>query len=165
MNPHVISSILIPSIILRRGFLSAIRQTTINCFFSLRSKLIYKIIWTRTYGFIVICPISRIGRCSSLKTRVISEFASLIGYHYLCRISLMLKRDLAKVKLRVRFSYLAPIVRMSGKANRQYPKGWRVRQSSRWCSCAQAIDRKWVMNTVGSNPTTNSIRFHRLTED
>ena len=43
-----------------------------------------------------------------------SGFKSLIGYHYLCRISLMLKRDLAKVKLRVRFSYLAPVVHMSG---------------------------------------------------
>lgn len=103
-DPRVISSILISSTILQRGFLSAVRQTTVNCFFSLRSKLIHKII----------CPISRIGRCSSLKTRVISEFESLIGYHYLCRISLMVKRDSATVKLRVRFSYLAPIVRMSG---------------------------------------------------
>ena len=107
-DPRVISSILISSTILQRGFLSAVRQTTVNCFFSLRSKLIHKIIWTRTYGFMNICPISRIGICSSLKTRVISEFESLIGYHYLCRISLMVKRDSATVKLRVRFSYLAP---------------------------------------------------------
>ena len=47
-NPRVISSILISSTILQRGFLSAVRQTTVNCFFSLRSKLIHKIIWTRT---------------------------------------------------------------------------------------------------------------------
>ena len=113
-DPRVVSSILISSTILQRGFLSAVRQTTVNCFFNLRSKLIHKIIWTRTYDFMIICPISRIGICSSLKTRVISGFKSLIGYHYLCKISLMVKRDSATVKLRVRFSYLAPIVRMSG---------------------------------------------------
>ena len=37
-----------------------------------------------------------------------SGFKSLIRHHYLCRISLMVKRDSATVKLRVRFSLLAP---------------------------------------------------------